>query len=255
MRQRRTEIRPGHRGEQQRQVSHRARHRPDDAARVPDVVDAAVGHQPRRRTQADDVVERGGVPDAPAQIGSIGDRQHPGSQRGTGAAAASACRPVQRPGVPRRAEDIVEGVRAGAELGRVGLAHDDRAGRAEPFHDQAVGDGNVVGERAGAVGGADAGRVVEILDRDGQTVQRPERLAARDPAVRLVGVVQRALLPQADNRVDPRVDRVDPLQVRRHHLAGRDLTAADRRGELACRPPVQHRRPVGRRPPVVSTRS
>ena len=70
----------------------------------------------------------------PSANGSI-----PLRHRGRRAAARPARRPRQVPRVARRAEDRVEGLRAGAELGRVRLADHDRARGAQPLDQQRVG--------------------------------------------------------------------------------------------------------------------
>ena len=79
---------------------------------------------------------------------------------------------------------------------------------------------------------ADAGGVDEILVRDRQAVQRTERAAARLLLVGLRRVGHRPVGDERDDRVDLRIDALDAREVRRHHLARRELLAPDARGEL-----------------------
>ena len=60
----------------------------------------------------------------------------------------------------------------------VGLAEEMRAGGFQPPHHFGVGAGDIVGERRNAPGRRGADQIVGLLDRDRQSVQGPERLAA-----------------------------------------------------------------------------
>ena len=106
------------------------------------------------------------------------ERDHAAGHRGGRAAAAAARRARGVVGVAGRAEDGVEGLRAGAELGRVRLADDDRAGAAQAGDHQRVRGRDVVAVDRRAVGRPHARGVLEVLDRDRQAVQRPGRLVA-----------------------------------------------------------------------------
>ena len=129
-------------------------------------------------------------------------RSDPSANGSIPVATATAAPPLLPPGRARRvvrvagrAEHPVERLRAGAELGRVGLADDDRSRPPQAFDEQAVGVRDVLGEDRRAIRGAHPGRVLEVLDRERQAVQRSQRLAARD---RLVGGQRRprARLPR-----------------------------------------------------------
>ena len=64
-------------------------------------------------------------------------------------------------------------------------------------------------------------------------MQRPDALAAGEAAVGVVGQRQaRVVVQLRDDGVDRRVHPIDPRQVRRHHLACRDVTTADQRRQL-----------------------
>ena len=113
-------------------------------------------------------------------------------------------------GIAGRAVDGVAGVGAGREFGRVGLADHDGAGGPQPRHAGLVGLGDVVGEEGAAVGGAQARRVLRVLDGDRQAVQRAERMpritaaSAARAARRARSVVER------HDGIDGRVHGRDP---------------------------------------------
>ena len=105
-------------------------------------------------------------------------------------ASATAAPPEDPPQVLRQvvgiascAEDGVEGLRAGAEFGRIGLADDDCAGAPHALDDDVVFGGDVVLEERRAEGGADAAGFEQVLVRDGQAVQRAQAFR-RAPASR-----------------------------------------------------------------------
>ena len=156
-RERHARVPAGLHVEQRGDVLDRARHRPFGAEqRDPDVGRRPARHAALARPKAVDVVPAGRVAQAPHEVAAVGDRQHVRRQRDRGAAAAAARRSGRVEGVAGDAEDFVEGVRAEAELGRVGLADDDAAGRLHPLDHQRVVVGNVVGEQRRAERAADA---------------------------------------------------------------------------------------------------
>ncbi len=91
--------------------------------------DVGPGRDPARGgTQAHDVAEGGRVAQGAAHVRAVGDWEHPAGQRDRRPAARAAARLRWIVGVERLAEDLVEGLGAGAELGSVGLADGDGAG-------------------------------------------------------------------------------------------------------------------------------
>ena len=140
----------------------------------------AVGHQPRRRAQADDVVERRRVADAAAVVGAVGDRHQARGERRARPAAADP--PAERSSAhglrvaPNTSLNVCEPT---PNSGVFVLPTTIAPAAFSRVHDQAVDRGDVVGKRDRAVRRADPGRVLEVLDRDRQPVQRPERLADR----------------------------------------------------------------------------
>ena len=123
-------------------------------------------------------------------------------------------------------------MRAGAPLRRVRLADEDRARLAQARDLQGVGLGHVLAVGRRAVGRAHAGGVLQILVRDRQAVQRRQVVAARAAAVGLVGRRERALGRPRHDRVDERVDALDPRKVRLDELARRERAGAQRAGLL-----------------------
>ena len=159
-------------------------------------------------------------------------------------ASATAAPPLLPPadsapvvGVARRAEHLVEGVRAEPELRRVGLADEDAARRLHARREQAVVRGHVVAEQGRAVGGGEAGGLGDVLDRLRQAKQeRALHVALARPCQDRVagsrfGEQQVAVAP-ADDGVDLRVDGVDAGEKGLHDLAARERARPDRRREL-----------------------
>jgi hypothetical protein len=111
--------------------------------------------------------------------------------------AASAARGAARalagvPGIARPAEHLVEGVAAGREFRAVRFAQDDRARIPEPLHHDGVRVGNVVGVHRRSERGSEAGDRRDVLDAGGQPAEQSGVFTASDPAIQLIGIVQRA---------------------------------------------------------------
>jgi hypothetical protein len=124
-------------------------------------------------------------------------------------------------------------VRTRPELRDVRLADRDRPGGAHALDDQVVDVRDVLAHDRRAERGADAGGEMGVLVRHRQTVQRADRLSGGQALVRRGGRGHGPLRHERDDRVQPRVHRVDAVQVGLHELAGRDLAAAQRGGHLA----------------------
>ncbi len=141
----------------------------------------------------------------------------------------TSARAAGRPrGVPRVAADAVQhrfGDGRRTELGRVRLADDHESGLADPAHDGCIADGNVVGERAARVGGADPARVGEVLDRDRDAAKRP---VGKLIAPRGDGLV----VTRRDERVQLGLDGFEAAERFFDQFGGRHLAMAHR-----CRKP------------------
>ena len=72
-----------------------------------------------------------------------------------------------------------------------------------------------------------------------QAVQRPDRAAVHERLVELGRTLPGPLVVSDDHRVQDRVELVDARQRRLEQLAGRQLPAAQQRGELARRAQAQ----------------
>jgi hypothetical protein len=123
-------------------------------------------------------------------------------------------------------------VDAQAEVRQVGPAHGDRAGRAQPLHLRGVDRGDRLGQGRDRVRGRGARQVDVLLDRERDAVQRAESGAVRHRPVGRVGGREGLVWQEADDGVEGRVDRLDPVQVRLDHLAAADLTVADQSREF-----------------------
>ena len=153
-------------------------------------------HAARRRPQADDAAEAGGIAERAAHVAAVGDRQHAARERDRRAAAAAAAGLGQVVRIQRRAEHRVERLRSGAELRRVRLADDDRAGAAARRSTSSESSaGHEVLEDRRPERRADAFGRLQILVRDRQAVQRTDGVAVGEL---LVG--RRARAPSPDRR-------------------------------------------------------
>src|SRR5690606_13828957 len=118
----------------------------------------------------------------------------------------------------RRPKQRVRGVRAEAEFGRVGLSDDDRAGGADTLDMDRVRVRHEVGEDTGAPGAWQPLGLREILDGCRQAVQPAARAAALQLVVGGVRLLHEfGTRPQADDRVDLWIERLDPAEIRLHY--------------------------------------
>ena len=190
------------------------------------------GTRPIGRPEADHVAECGGIAQRTAGIGAAGNGHEPAGQRDGGAAGGSAAGLRQVVGIVRRAEDLVERLRSRAEFRRVGLADGDRARAPHPFDDDIVFGGDVVFIERRSKCGADAAGFQQVLVRDRQTMQRPQRLFVRLHLIGLRGGVGGHFRHQSHDGIDLRVYALDLLQVRGQRFARRQLLRADQPGHL-----------------------
>ena len=154
-----------HRVEEQRQVGDAARHRPLHRELAPEIVDGAARHAARRRPQADNRAVAARAAQRAAMVGALRQPDLAGRHRHRAAAGRAARGQRGVPGIARPAEDLVEGAAAGAEFGRVRLAHHDAALALDALDQRVRFRRHVIGEQRRAVGGADARDIGEVLDR------------------------------------------------------------------------------------------
>ena len=193
-----------------------------------------------------------GIRIEPAPSEAVAAAQRPAA---TAAALPPLDPPALRSGVPRVARDAERrplGVAHDRQLGKVGLADHHGARGAQTAHELAViRDGGEVGRRA--PGRYLAGHVLHVLDRDRHAQERPLVTGATAP-VGLLRVHERALVHDVSERVQLRVEALDPLEVEDHELARGHIAAADQlrlagdscEGEVI---PVHASRNLTRRPP------
>ena len=217
-----------HDAEQERDVGDRPCHRAVDAEAEPRKRVGGGGHETDRRPQRHDVVEVGGVAQRAAEIAAVGDGQHASRQRRSGAAARAAGALAQVVGIAGRAVHLVVGVRAEPELGDVGLADCERSGATHALDEHRIRPRDMAGIDPRAARTHQPLGVLQVLERDGQPVQRADRVARRLTCVRLVGERQAGLVGKlGHDGVHGRVDPRDLRQVGGHDLARRDLAARD----------------------------
>src|SRR5208282_2386892 len=81
----------------------------------------------------------------------------------------------------------------------------------------------------------DAPGRLEILDGMRKAVHPAETIAASQLRVALSGLVEQVLARQERNdRVDARVQALDTIEIRIHHLDARDLLRPDRARKSVC---------------------
>ena len=228
-RQRRARIETRLHVQQPREVEHRARHRAAGRQlRDVGIDDRPVRHAALARPHAEDVVPARGIAQAPHEVAAVGDGEHARRERDRGSAAAAAGGARRVVGVHRRAEHLVERVRAQAELRRVRLADDDRAGRLHPLHHQVVVRGHEVREERRAQRRAQARRGGHVLDRLRQPVHPSAPSPGREVGVALAGFAQQVVgIAKADDRVVARIRALDPRERRLHQLATRERLRRD----------------------------
>ena len=152
------------------------------------------------------------------------------------AARGAAAGDVRVPGIERQSVQRIVGEAAEREFRRVGKADDDRAGLLQVTHHGRIRrrDEVLVGGNAVEIGPA---FVVDVLlDGDGHAVQQPEFAALGALLVGRMRGLQRVLAEIDDDRVQPGIDRMHPLQMRLDGLHRGDGAGADRSRGLHCRP-------------------
>ena len=130
--------------------------------------------QPKARLQPDDVVEHRGHAAGACGIGAQRQRHQSGRYRDRRTRTRSARNQIAAHRIVGNAIGRTHADQAGRELVEIGLADDDRAGRAQPRHRSGV-VGRRIGKRRAGGGGRQAGDVDIVLDRDGNAVERKLR--------------------------------------------------------------------------------
>ena len=216
-------------------VADRPGHDPVVGARRPVIRRRGIRHAAERRLEAEDPAERRGDPDRPGAVGTVGDGAEPGRDGGAGAARGGAGRAIEFPGVAAGGADQVVAAVLEPEIGRVGLAEEDGAGRLEPpRHDPVLG-GHVLLEPLRSEGRPDVRRRLEILERIGDSVQGAAPRAA--PGALLGGPCQRkgAVGGHREERVESGVEPVDAREQGARQLDRGDRAGPDQAVEIGGR--------------------
>ena len=177
-----------------------------------------LGFRPKRPLQAAGMR----IEPAPSPAEAIGTM--PGGDRRARAAARAARRALR---VPRVAGDAVGGrlgEAADRQLRQQRQADDDRARLAQPPHHLGVGLGRDL-EGVGAVRVDLAGDVDFVLDRDRHPEQRPV-VPGAPPRLGLLGFQHRFVGEDLPERVQLRIEPVDPFQRLPDQLGRTDLPGA-----------------------------
>ena len=163
------------------------------------------------RLEREQAARRRRVAQRAAQVVAVRERHHARRHRRGRAAAGPAGGALRVPRVAGRAEQHRLARGRHPEFGRAGLAQDDQARPAQPEHELGVEGGHVAGQEAGTLGEAHAlhlaGQVLEQVRHPGE---RTGRAGAR--------LLERPVEDRRDDRVQHRVQRLDPLDGRRHQL-------------------------------------
>ena len=135
------------------------------------------------------------------------------------------------PGVPGHGEPVVRVRSAASELTGDGLAHDDRAGGAQPLDDWCVPQRSpgpienvAVGSRRGVAGRDD------VLDTEWNPLQRALIESAVKVRIRLLSRRQGALAGDGDERAETRIEMLDAVEHASCQLNAGDLSVAQGRG-------------------------
>ncbi len=183
-----------------------------------------------RRLQTEGAGEARRDADRAAAVARGHEREHRADQRRRRAAARPTRGAVE---VPGRACDTVQevlGDRRVAELGRVGLADDDRSRRAQPRDLRRVARRDVVAKRHRALRSDESRDVLEILDAEGDALERPG-VAAGDSLAGRTGLgEERVTVSHAHHGVQRRRGGRDAAEHELHDLDGRDLPLTKRGG-------------------------
>ena len=242
-----------------RAVQHGAGQRAGRAQRPPQVRVRGGRDPATLRLEAEETAHGAGDADRATSVATEPDRHHPRRDRHRRAAGRPSRRARAVPRVAGHPARGTLGVGERPELRHRRLAHDHRPGRPQPPHDLRVG------RHRRAVALATEGRhrardVDLLLDDDRYAVERTARLPRRQGVVARLGLRERLGTEHHRHRVEPRVERGDPVQGGLHHLHRTHLPRARATGGLGGVQEVQlgHGRdpsPADPAPPLVEQAS
>ena len=186
----------------------------------------AVGDAAWARPHAEDAAEARGDAQTAAEVRAGGEPDLARGECHRRAAGGAPAGLIDVPRVSGLAEDLVEGVGAGAELGRVGLGDHDGASGLQRLDQDVRARRHMVGIDRRAPGRAHALDLHQVLDRDGQAAE-PAARAVRVRRLRHdpLGMGARPLDAERRQGVEMPVGGCNPLGAGLHHLQRRDLSA------------------------------
>ena len=179
----------------------------------------ARGTRPDVRLEAEEPAARGGDPDRAGAVGGDRGGHEPGGDRGRRAAAGAARRAVGVPRVAGHAPRDRLGERPQPELGHRRLADDDRAGR------RAAG----ARPRSPPAPASSIAPVPRLVISPPMSISSLTAIGTPDsgPGRGWSACGQRLLGVDGAERVELRVEALDPLQAQLDQLAAGDLAVAD----------------------------
>ncbi len=176
------------------------------------------------RLDSEETARRRRDADRPAAVARMGHRHDPGGDGGGRAAARSAGRVLQVPRIARRSVENRLGGGQQAELRRVGAAQRDQPGPAEAQHDLGGDLAPIVAEEHRS-----KGERLPFLGR--QVLDEEWNAAERAVGTDRLGLAAGGIEARADDRVEGRVDGLEPAHRRFDQLGRRDLAGRDEVGE------------------------
>ena len=118
------------------------------------------------------------------------------------------------------------------ELVEIGLADQNRAGASKLRDDRRIRGGHVSFAHARGCRRRHARNVDQVLDRDGDAVQRSAVAPRRQLAIRRRGIAASVIAHHADERIEPRLELGDALKTLLGEVARRHLTRANTSAEF-----------------------
>jgi hypothetical protein len=209
-RQRVSPMRASHCAEHQRGIANRSRDRPCVQHQLVGRGRRIDRHPPECRLQSHQAAEAGRDADRTRAVTAQRQRREPGRDCGRRAAARSAGRAREIPGISRRAEQRVVGASAPSELRRVGLADVDRAGGLQPLDRGRILGRHKMLQQPGAGRMPHPAHPIGVLDRNRNAMKRAQRIARHHRMLGPAGGLPCALRMERDECVEARVQAIDP---------------------------------------------
>ena len=174
---------------------------------------AELRYQSHGRLEPVDTTEVRRHPDRATHVAPNIKRGEPGGERRTGAAARAAGCPRLVPWIVCPAEDRVRGLLLVRQQRGIGLAEQDSARRLQSGRDRRVNLRNVIAEGRISRRGANSLCRLGVLQRVWNAVERSPRFPSRGRLIRCSGSPGRALRIERHDRIERRVEPLDPFEI------------------------------------------